>query len=116
MRTFLALAFFALSTGIASAQTAKPFGGAYADLGARRQALVTGWVERFSPSTGQVVETGPFYDEVLLLSSKTTFDAVTHALQATTLTRAPGSSMGHGPPFDQPLATLPRQVPPLGVP
>lgn len=96
-RLLLALALSVLSAGIATAQTPAPsFGGAYADLGARRQALVAGWVERFSKTTGQVVETGPFYDEVLLLSSKTTFDAVTHALQATTLTRADGSSIGDG--------------------
>jgi hypothetical protein len=41
--------------------------------------LVNDWVERFIKTTGQALETGPFYDEIVALSSKTTFDAVTQA-------------------------------------
>jgi hypothetical protein len=94
-RVLLAFALCVMSSGIAAGQQpTQAFGGAYADLGVRRQALVAGWVERFSKTTGQVVETGPFYDEVVLLSSKTTFDAVTHALLATSLTRQDGTFMG----------------------
>ena len=53
------------------------FGGAYAGLDARRQHLVDNWVARFARVTGKPVEPGPFYDDVLTVSTKTTFDAVT---------------------------------------
>ena len=36
----------------------------------------------------------PFYDEIVSLSSKTTFDAVTHALMTTQLTDAAGTGLG----------------------
>ena len=69
-------------------------GGTYSDLDARRQQLVDNWVARFVKVTGQPVEAGPFYDDVLSVSAKTTFDAVTHALLATTLTDDSGASLG----------------------
>src|SRR5262245_22655065 len=66
---------------IAVAQQGPPqFGGAYASLDARRQTYVHNWVERFNKATGQRLEAGPFYDDLLPLSTKTTFEAVTHAL------------------------------------
>lgn len=76
------------------AQTPQRFGGAYAELGAPRQALVDNWVARFTKVTGQPIEPGPFYDEILPLSAKTTFDAVTHALMTTPLTDDAGSPLG----------------------
>jgi hypothetical protein len=94
-RYLIALVFCCLLPASAGAQTASPaFGGTYSGLEARRQALVTDWVARFMKTTGQVVETGPFYDEVLTLSAKTTFDAVTHALMTTALTREDGTPIG----------------------
>ena len=38
----------------------------------------------------------PFYDDILSLSTKTTFDAVTHALMTTPLTDASGQKFGDG--------------------
>ena len=70
------------------------FGGDYAGLEARRQYLVDNWVVRFGRVTGKPVEPGPFYDDVLPLSTKTTFDAVTHALMTTPLTDRTGTSLG----------------------
>ena len=52
------------------------------------------WVARFVKATGQVVEAGPFYDDVISLSTKTTFEAVTHALMTTSLTDPSGTSLG----------------------
>ena len=40
------------------------------------------------------MEAGPFYDEIVSLSTKTTFDAVTHALMTTRLTDASGADLG----------------------
>ena len=70
------------------------FGGAYAGLEARRQHLVDNWVARLVRVTGKPVEPGPFYDDVLAVSTKTTFDAVTHALMTTPLTDDSGASLG----------------------
>jgi hypothetical protein len=70
------------------------FGGAYSGLEPRRQKLVDNWVARFIAKTGQKIEAGPFYDEILSLSTKTTFDAVTHALMTTQLTDRSGASLG----------------------
>ena len=86
-----------VATGVTSGAEQRPerFGGAFTSLGERRQLLVNDWVERFVKATGQQVEPGPFYDEVLSLSTKTTFDAVTHALMTTPLTDRDGASLGN---------------------
>src|SRR5262245_29956643 len=70
------------------------FGGAYTALDARRQQLVDNWVSRFAKTTGQRIDPGDFYDDVLSQSTKTTFDAVTHALMTTRLTDRAGTSIG----------------------
>jgi hypothetical protein len=45
-------------------------------------------VARFTKVTGQSLDARSFYDDMLNLSTKTTFDAVTHALMTTALTDA----------------------------
>ena len=70
------------------------FGGAYAGLEPRRQHLVDNWVARFGRVTGKPVEPASLYDDVLTVSTKTTFDAVTHALMTTPLTDNSGVSLG----------------------
>ena len=79
---------------VAQQQPARRFGAAYSELDERRQRLVDDWVTRFAKVTGQNVSPADFYDEVLNLSSKTTFDAVTHALLTTPLTDASGQAFG----------------------
>ena len=97
-RTGVALCSLLLaSLAVQSTRTQQPaprFGGAYAGLDARRQRLVDDWVARFVKTTGQQMEPGPFYDEILSLSTKTTFDAVTHALMTTQLTDRIGRGAG----------------------
>ena len=97
-RTSLAFCSLVLAgLAVQSTHTQQPaprFGGAYAGLDPRRQLLVNDWIERFIQTTGQKLETAPFYDEIMTLSSKTTFDAVTHALMTTQLTDGAGSGMG----------------------
>ena len=51
-------------------QTAPQFGGTYATLDARRQHLVDNWVARFNSVTGQKVEAGPFYDDIVAFSRR----------------------------------------------
>ena len=92
----LAGAFFlCLSTVTTTQQQAAPrFGSAYASLDQRRQQLIDDWVSRFVQTTGQSIQPGPFYDDLITLSTKTTFDAVTHALMTSRLTDAEGASLG----------------------
>ena len=92
---FCSLVFAGLAVQRTPTQQPAPrFGGAYAGLDPRRQLLVNDWIERFVKTTGQKLETAPFYDEIMTLSSKTTFDAVTHALMTTQLTDGAGTGMG----------------------
>jgi len=81
----------------AIAQTPQPqFGGKYSELDERRQRLVDGWVVRLEKTTGQKIEPGALYDDIISLSTKTTFEAVTHALMTTRLTDAAGADLGDG--------------------
>ena len=77
-------------------QPTPPLGGGYSGLGERRQQLVDDWLSRFVKVTGQSLEARLFYDDILSVSTKTTFDAVTHALMATPLTDASGQKFGDG--------------------
>ena len=77
-------------------QPAPRLGGAYSGLTSRRQQLVDDWVARFTKVTGQSLDARAFYDDILSLSTKTTFDAVTHALMTTPLTDASGQKFGDG--------------------
>ena len=79
-----------------SQESPQRFGGAYSELDERRQQLVRDWVARFTKVTGQSLDAQSFYDDILRLSTKTTFDAVTHALLTTTLTDASGQKLGDG--------------------
>jgi len=77
-------------------QPPQHFGGAYSSLDERRQQLVGDWVARFTKVTGQRLDARSFYDDILSLSTKTTFDAVTHALMTSPLTDASGQTFGDG--------------------
>ena len=81
---------------ITAQQPPQRFGGAYSELDERRQQLVGDWVARFTKVTGQGLDARSFYDTILSLSAKTTFDAVTHALLTTPLTDASGQKFGDG--------------------
>src|SRR5688572_5655289 len=67
-------------TVVTGQQSPPQFGGGYAALDEPRQQLVSNWVARFVKTTGQNVQPGAFYDDLLSVSTKTTFEAVTHAL------------------------------------
>ena len=95
LRLVLGTLLLCLSSVPSAAQQAVPqFGSAYASLDERRQQLINEWVSRFVKTTGQSVQPGPFYDEIITLSTKTTFDAVTHALMTTRLTDGSDASLG----------------------
>jgi hypothetical protein len=109
----IAGALGALTVG-AHSQGPQVVGGGYAGLDARRQALVNGWVARLSSVSGQPLEPGPLYDEKIKFSTKTTFEAVTHALMTTTLTDSAGTRLGDGLDLVERVDTVKGQVPGAG--
>jgi len=95
----------------AAARRQQPvFGGGYAALDARRQHLIDDWVGRFVKTTGQSIAPAPFYDEFVSLSTRTTFEAVTHALMTTKLTDATGTPLGDALGLVEQLETVHGQV------
>ncbi len=95
------LAVLVLATGTASAQGvatdqgSRPpiFGGQYADLSPRQQALVDDWFRRFNEEQDTSLDAKVAYDQIPI-SVRTTFEAVTHALSNSTLTSQAGDSLG----------------------
>jgi hypothetical protein len=81
-------------THVVGQQPPAQFGGAYSALDARRQHFVEAWVTRFAKATGQKLDAAHLYDDLISMSSKTTFEAITHALMTTPLTDAAGASLG----------------------
>ena len=71
------------------------FGREYSDLSPEQQALLDDFFARFSEVTGESVDPTETYG-LTRMSVRTTFEAVTHALQATTLTDASGRPLGTG--------------------
>ena len=67
-------------------------GGSYGTLTSAQRRLVDDWVARFSTATGKATPPAEVYDG-LAVSTRTTFNAVTHALSVTPLTDAAGASL-----------------------
>lgn len=90
------LALGLLLIGFVRVSTQEPvkLGGSYASLNPRQQELVANWVSRFNKTTGQKLAAEPFYDDVVALSAKTTFEAITNALMKSSLTDTSGASLG----------------------
>lgn len=84
----------ALAAVVATQETQPRFGGSYSALDARRQRFVDDWAARFTEVTGRKIEPAALYDNVVKLSTKTTFEAITNALMNTALTDASGNSLG----------------------
>src|SRR5689334_23007581 len=72
------------------------FGGGFDSLEPEQQALVHKWHGEYEQITGRTLDPEVSYDN-LPLATRTTFDAVTHALLRTKLTDgATGQSIGNG--------------------
>ena len=65
---------------------------------------------RFNAATKQKLEPGPFYDEYIKLSAKTTFDAITFALERTSLTDASEQRLGDALDFLERVESTKGQV------
>src|SRR5215213_9270833 len=73
--------------------TAGEFGGNYDSLDSEQKALVDDWMKRFSATIHKPVDPQQAYNN-LPLSTRTTFNAVTHALISTQLTGESGKKLG----------------------
>jgi hypothetical protein len=69
------------------------FAGNYAGLTAEQQRLLQDWFDRLSKVTGKKVDPSEAYDNAPI-SSRTTFEAVTHALIHTAMTDQAGKPLG----------------------
>ena len=92
--TILALLGPGMGAGPQNPQGAtRDFTGAYDTLQSEQRALVDDWMKRFSATIHKQVDARQAYDN-LSLSTKTTFNAVTHALMSTQLTGESGRKLG----------------------
>ena len=92
----LALAFLLIavvSAAQAPAQQDPVFEGTFETLRPEQRQLVEDWVRRLEAATQQTISPAGLYD-TLPLSTRTTFNAVTHALMQTSLTDEQGQSLG----------------------
>ena len=69
------------------------FGGHYDALAPRQKEKLHEWVDRYNEIMGQHLEPSGLYEELPMLT-RTTFEAVTHALMTTELTDEEGRSLG----------------------
>jgi len=86
------------------------YGAKYASLKLEQKALVDDWIRRFSLTIQKQVDAEKAYDN-LLLSSKTTFNAVTHALLSKQLTDESGRKLGSAIQIIDKLASVLGEVP-----
>ena len=89
--TFLLIAV--VSAAQAPAQQDPVFEGTFETLRAEQRQLVEDWVRRLEAATQQKINPAGLYD-TLPLATRTTFNAVTHALMQTSLTDEQGQSLG----------------------
>ena len=69
------------------------FGGKYEQLAPEQKQLIGDWTRRYNEITGERLVVEASYD-ALPLSTRTTFEAVTHALMSSELTDDAGESLG----------------------
>jgi hypothetical protein len=74
-------------------QEPQQFGGVFDGLDPEQKRLVVDWIQRYNSIMGENRQAEETYNS-LPLSSRTTYDAVTHALMTSTLTDGSGASLG----------------------
>src|ERR1700722_8495439 len=85
-------------------------GGDYNGLAPEQQELVRQWHEEYEKITGNKIDPKASYDS-LNLSTRTTFEAVTHALLHTNLTDSQGNSLGNGLSLVKLVESVHGQIP-----
>jgi hypothetical protein len=96
-RLILVNAFLILGLPVAvtgqQAEQATQFTGSYGELKPSQARLIDDWIKRYGLVTGKTLDPETSFD-ALNLSTKTTFQAVTHALLTSELTDEQGNSLG----------------------
>jgi hypothetical protein len=69
------------------------FGGHYDGLSSQQKLELQEWIDRYNEITAKRLDSSELYEE-LPLSTRTTFEAVSHALITTELTDEEGRSLG----------------------
>lgn len=93
MRAAVLIALAACVLVPLASQPPRSPGGKFSQLMDEQQALVQRWADEYQTITGKALDPEEAYD-ALPLSSRTTFEAVTHALAHTSLTDLNGKPMG----------------------
>jgi hypothetical protein len=86
------------------------FSGNFAALTAEQQRLLQDWIDRLEKLTGKELDPIQVYDNAPI-SSRTTFEAVTHALMHTALTDAAGKPLGNALDLVDALEAVQGEVP-----
>ncbi len=106
LATFLGAMYGQDSGGAATGD----FSANYASLKPEQKALIDDWIKRFSAIVQKQVDPEKAYDN-LPVSTKTTFNAVTHALLSTQLTDESGRTLGSAIQIVDKLDTVHGEVP-----
>jgi hypothetical protein len=93
LRAALALLAVGFAFLLPAQSRATSFGGTYDELSPKQQALVAKWMQGYREIYGRSLDPETTYNQ-LPLSARTTFQAVTHALQNSQLTSKNGKPMG----------------------
>jgi hypothetical protein len=86
------------------------FGGSYDQLAQPQQELIDDWFERLGIMLDKEFQPAEEYNR-LPLSSRTTFEAVTHALMTTELTDSESKHLGTGLDIIEHLETIRGHIP-----
>src|SRR6478672_3369035 len=109
-RVFIAILALRITAGAQNTQGAPgDFGGGYDSLKSEQRALVDDWMKRFSATIHKQVDPQQAYNN-LPLSTRTTFNAVTHALISTQLTGESGRKLGSAIQIIEKLETVRGEV------
>ncbi|MCU0245705.1 MAG: hypothetical protein MUC42_03975, partial [Bryobacter sp.] len=92
-KIILLAALSALAPALLLAQTPQQFGGNFDGLAPAQKGLVRKWAEEYQKIYQQPLDPKKFYDK-LPFSTRTTFEAVTHALSRSALTSGSGKPYG----------------------
>jgi hypothetical protein len=93
VRAFKLRSFLCILLAAGSLPAEEVSGKTYANLRPEQRRLVDDWFDRLSAVTGKPIDAREGYDNTAL-STRTTFDGVTHALLETTLTDRDGKPLG----------------------
>lgn len=89
--------------------TTQEFNGTYEHLRPAQKRLIDQWYAEYNQMTGE--HDDPHDYDQLSLSTRTTFEAVTHALLTTTVTDKSGKSLGNALELVQSIETINGKVP-----